>query len=42
MKPLRISLVALAGLIAAPANAQDDWDLGRDPGALVSHPANLP
>jgi hypothetical protein len=36
MKPLRISLVALVGLIATPANAQDDWDLGRDPGRKLT------
>lgn len=31
MNRLWMSLLALAGLIATPATAQDDWDLGRDP-----------
>lgn len=31
MKRTWTTLFALAGLIAGPAAAQDDWDLGRDP-----------
>lgn len=31
MKPVWTSLFGLVGLIAVPANAQDDWDLGQDP-----------
>ena len=27
----RLALIGLAALIATPATAQDDWDLGRDP-----------
>lgn len=31
MKPVSTCLLAMTGLIAGPAFAQDDWDLGRDP-----------
>ena len=36
MGPVRTVLLILAAMIATPAAAQDDWDLGRDPGRKLT------
>ena len=36
MDPARTFLLILATVIATPAAAQDDWDLGRDPGRKLT------
>lgn len=36
MKRIRTGVLALAALAAVPAAAQDDWDLGRDPGRKLT------
>ena len=36
MNLVRTVLLILAAMIATPAAAQDDWDLGRDPGRKLT------